>query len=57
LAAFDTTLPDASNRDGDSEAARHGVPGIIFGSTASRGGGVHETGFLRAPNGATGAEL
>ncbi len=34
-----------------------GVPEVIFGSTASTGGGLVEVGVLRALNGATGAEL
>ncbi len=34
-----------------------GVPEVIFGSTASTGGGAVEVGVLRALNGATGAEL
>lgn len=34
-----------------------GVPEVIFGSTASTGGGYVEVGVLRALNGATGAEL
>ncbi len=34
-----------------------GVPEVVFGSTASTGGGSIEVGFLRAISGATGAEL
>jgi len=34
-----------------------GVPDVVFGSTASTGGGYVEVGYLRALNGATGAEL
>ena len=33
------------------------VPEVVFGSTASNGGGTVEIGFLRALDGATGAEL
>ncbi|MCX6632135.1 MAG: VCBS repeat-containing protein, partial [Candidatus Solibacter sp.] len=34
-----------------------GVPDVVFGSTASTGGGSVEVGYLRALNGRTGAEL
>jgi hypothetical protein len=34
-----------------------GIPEVVFGSTASTGGGVAEAGYLRALDGRTGAEL
>jgi hypothetical protein len=34
-----------------------GVPDVVFGSTASTGGGLVEVGFLRALNGSDGSEL
>jgi len=45
------STPSVMDLDGD------GKPDVIFGSTASTGGGLVEVGVLRALNGATGTEL
>ena len=34
-----------------------GIPDVVFGSTASTGGGLVEVGYLRALNGSDGSEL
>ena len=45
------STPSVMDLDGD------GKPDVVFGSTASTGGGLVEVGNLRALNGTTGAEL
>lgn len=52
--------PDALNvmmPPGIIDLTDDGIPDVVFGSTASRGGGFVEVGFLRALNGNDGSEI
>lgn len=55
-----TVLPTALNvmmTPAVADLNGDGVPEVVFGSTASTGGGYVEVGYLRALNGSNGAEL